>query len=132
MSTTAGCVDVVIVGAGLLDVQPMEQIIRLRRTAIQTGLKQEVGARHITSFVAIVKHEGKLNEGMMPLMMTWKHPKYFLRIVPQGIRMFFKRKVPFPLMRAVEALEQHRDQEVAVVRNQLLSEMRAACRQAAV
>jgi len=90
------------------DVQPMEQIIRLRRTAIQTGLKLEIGARHITSFVAIVKHEGKLNEGMMPLMMTWKQPKYFLRIIPLGIRMFLKRKVPFPFNWPIPGIKQLR------------------------
>jgi succinate dehydrogenase / fumarate reductase iron-sulfur subunit len=90
------------------DVQPMEQIIRLRRAAIQTGLKDEIGARHITSFVKIVKHEGKLNEGMMPLMMTWTKPNYLLRIIPQGIRMFFKRKVPFPFGKSISGIKQLR------------------------
>jgi len=90
------------------DVKPMEQIIRLRRMALQTGLKQEIGARHITSFVEIVKREGKLNEGMMPLLMTWPQPKRLLRILPLGIRMFLKRKVPLPFKRPIPGIQQLR------------------------
>jgi succinate dehydrogenase / fumarate reductase iron-sulfur subunit len=90
------------------DVQPMEQIIRLRRMAIQAGLKQETGARHITAFTEIVKHEGKLNEAIMPLMMTWTQPKRFLRIIPLGLRMFLKGKVPFPFKRPIAGIKQLR------------------------
>ena len=49
------------------DVQPMEAIIRLRRSALQHGLTSTEGARHITGFVDLVRHEGRLNEALMPL-----------------------------------------------------------------
>jgi len=90
------------------DVKPMEQIIRLRRMAIQAGLKQEIGARHITAFTEIVKREGKLNEGLMPLLMTWTRPKRLLRIIPLGLRMFLKGKVPFPFKRPIFRIQQLR------------------------
>jgi succinate dehydrogenase / fumarate reductase iron-sulfur subunit len=80
------------------DVKPMEQIIKLRRASLEHGFAGTMGAAHITSFVEIVQKEGRLNEGLMPLKVVSKGGlRDFLRIVPLGIRMFLKGKVPFPL-----------------------------------
>ena len=49
------------------DVKPMEAIIRLRRGAIERGLTSSGGARHILGFVDLIRHEGRLNEALMPL-----------------------------------------------------------------
>lgn len=79
------------------DVQPMEAIIRLRRSSLEAGLTQTMGSRHITSFVDIIRKEGRLNEALMPAKVIGFRLKDFLRILPLGIRMFLKGKVPFPL-----------------------------------
>ncbi len=76
------------------DVQPMEQIIRLRRRSIEKGLTDSVGAKHITKFVKIVGEEGRLNEVRLPIMMTWGSLRKMLRIIPLGIRMFLHGKAP--------------------------------------
>jgi len=78
------------------DVQPMEQIIRLRRMSLTTGLSQSVPARHITEFIKVVKEEGRLNEVRLPILMTWGHWGKMLRIFPLGLKMLFHGKVPFP------------------------------------
>lgn len=80
------------------DVNPMEAIVRLRRTSIEKGLVHTMGSSHITSFVEIVKKEGRLNEALMPLMVVRKGGfRNILRIIPLGIRMFLKGKAPFPI-----------------------------------
>jgi succinate dehydrogenase / fumarate reductase iron-sulfur subunit len=76
------------------DVKPMEAIIRLRREALSAGLTDHPGATHITAFMDIVKHEGRLNEARMPLAMVWPNPLRMLAILPLGLRMFRKGKVP--------------------------------------
>jgi len=80
------------------DVNPMEAIVRLRRTSIEKGLVNTMGSSHITSFVEIIKKEGRLNEALMPFMVVRKGGlKNILRIIPLGIRMFLKGKAPFPI-----------------------------------
>ncbi len=89
------------------DVQPMEQIVRLRRMSLAAALTQSVAARHITQFVKIVAHEGRLNEARLPLQMTWRTPRLLLRMIPLGLRMLLHGKVPFPFKsphRMVQAL----------------------------
>ncbi len=76
----------------------MEAIVRLRRESIEQGLTHTMGSSHITSFSEIIKKEGRLNEALMPLMVVRKGGfKDLLRIIPLGIRMFLKGKVPFPI-----------------------------------
>lgn len=76
------------------DVQPMEQIIRLRRRSIEKGFDDSVGARHITKFSKIVAEEGRLNEARLPILMTWGSLKKMLRIIPLGIKMLLHGKAP--------------------------------------
>jgi len=78
------------------DVQPMEAIVRLRRAAITDGLTDTIGARHVTGFADIVRHEGRLNEGRLPLQMLWRHPAALLAQLPLAVRMFIRGKVPLP------------------------------------
>ena len=77
------------------DVQPMEQIVRLRRAAIAEGLTDTIGASHITSFVDVVRDEGRLNEGRLPLQMLWRHPIELMTTLPLAVKMFVRGKVPF-------------------------------------
>jgi succinate dehydrogenase / fumarate reductase iron-sulfur subunit len=92
------------------DVKPMEAIILLRRASIQSGLPQTLGSRHITSFVDIIRQEGRLNEGLMPMKVIGTRLKDLLRILPLGVRMFLKGKVPFPfkLKPAIPGIKQVR------------------------
>jgi succinate dehydrogenase / fumarate reductase iron-sulfur subunit len=78
------------------EVAPMEQIVRLRRLSIASGLTDTIGARHITQFTEVVGEEGRLNETKLPIRMTWGKMRAMLRIVPAGLKMFWHGKVPFP------------------------------------
>ena len=90
------------------DVRPMEAIVRLRRAAIDAGLTSTGGARHITGFTDIVRHEGRLNEARMPLKIVGFDLKRLLHILPLGIKMFLKGKVPNPLTPAIAGIGQIR------------------------
>ncbi|MBA3753362.1 MAG: succinate dehydrogenase iron-sulfur subunit [Nitrospira sp.] len=90
------------------DVQPMEAIIRLRRSALQHGLTSTEGARHITGFVDLVRHEGRLNEALMPLKVVGMDIGRLLRVLPLGIRMWLKGKVPSPFGKTIPGIEQIR------------------------
>jgi succinate dehydrogenase / fumarate reductase iron-sulfur subunit len=78
------------------DVQPMEAIVRLRRAAIAGGMTDSIGARHVTSFVDVVRDEGRLNEGRLPLQMLWHHPASLLAQLPLAVKMFVRGKTPLP------------------------------------
>lgn len=90
------------------DVQPMEAIIRLRRAAIEAGLTQSGGARHITGFMALIRRGGRLNEALMPLLVVGPHLRRLLRVAPLGIRMLLHGKVPSPLAPPISGIAQVR------------------------
>lgn len=87
------------------DVKPMEQIIKMRRASILEGITWTKGSRHITGFLDIVRREGRLNEALMPLKLTGKDLAGILRIIPLGIRMLIKGKVPSPFKRGIEGIK---------------------------
>ncbi len=78
------------------DVAPMEQIIRLRRKSIESGLGNSIGARHITQFVSIVGENGHLNESRLPLMMLLGNISKLIQMIPLSVKMFFRGKAPMP------------------------------------
>jgi succinate dehydrogenase / fumarate reductase, iron-sulfur subunit len=86
------------------DVKPMEAIVRLRRAAIAAGLTSTGGARHITGFTDIVRHEGRLNEARMPLKIIGFNLRELLRVLPLGLKMLLKGKVPNPLAPAIPGI----------------------------
>ena len=90
------------------DVQPMEAIVRLRRSALQHGLTETEGARHITGFVDLVRHEGRLNEALMPLKVLGMDLRRLISVLPLGIRMWLKGKVPSPFGQTIPGIEQVR------------------------
>jgi succinate dehydrogenase / fumarate reductase iron-sulfur subunit len=90
------------------DVRPMEAIIRLRRSALQHGLNSTEGARHITGFVDLVGQEGRLNEALMPLKVVGTSVRRLLHVLPLGIRMWLKGKVPSPFGQRIPGIEQVR------------------------
>lgn len=87
------------------DVKPMEAIVRLRRAAIQRGLTTTGGARHITGFADLIERQGRLNEAIMPLKVVGFDWKRLLNVIPLGIKMLLKGKVPNPLGHSIQGIE---------------------------
>jgi succinate dehydrogenase / fumarate reductase iron-sulfur subunit len=90
------------------DVKPMEAIIRLRRTALQSGFSRTGGARHVSGFMQIVEREGRLNEAVMPLKVVGGSLRGLLSVLPLGFRMWLKGKVPNPLGHPISGIGQIR------------------------
>lgn len=90
------------------DVRPMEAIIRLRRSAIATGLTLAEGARHITGFVELIERHGRLNEALMPLKIVGRNLKRLLSVLSLGFAMLRKGKVPSPFAPAIPGIAQIR------------------------
>ena len=90
------------------DVQPMEAIIRLRRTAIEAGHIETGGARHVVGFRDLIARFGRLNEALMPLKVIGPNVRRFLHVLPLGLRMLFKGKVPNPLHSPMDGPERVR------------------------
>lgn len=82
------------------DVSPMEQIVRLRRESIASGLSSTIGARHITQFVKVVGQEGRLNESRLPLLILMGNFRKLLKTIPLAIKMFIRGKAPNPFGQA--------------------------------
>ncbi len=87
------------------DVKPMEAIIRLRRGTLHRALPSTGGARHIQGFVRLVEREGRLNEALMPLMVVGFEPRRLISVMPLGLRMWVRGKVPNPLGHALPGVE---------------------------
>lgn len=86
------------------DVKPMEAIIRLRRASLEQGMTQTGGARHILGFTDLVARHGRLNEAIMPLKVVGLAPRGLLHILPLGITMLLKGKMPNPFGHAFPGL----------------------------
>ncbi|MCZ6581515.1 MAG: succinate dehydrogenase/fumarate reductase iron-sulfur subunit [Nitrospirae bacterium] len=86
------------------DVKPMDAIIRLRRAAIERGLTDSGGARHIIGFSDLIRREGRLNEALMPLKVVGFHPRGLMKVLALGFRMLLKGKVPNPLGHSLPGL----------------------------
>ena len=90
------------------DVQPMEAIIRLRRAAIERGLTNTGGARHVIGFRDLIAKYGRLNEALMPLKVIGVNFRHLLSVLPLGLRMLVKGKVPSPLHPGIQGVERIR------------------------
>lgn len=88
------------------DVKPMEAIIRLRRASLEHGLTDTGGARHILGFTELVEQQGRLNEAIMPLRVVGFAPRRLLHVLPLGLKMLLKGKIPNPFGQAVPWLDQ--------------------------
>jgi succinate dehydrogenase / fumarate reductase iron-sulfur subunit len=90
------------------DVKPMDAIVRLRRAALERGMTSSGGARHIQGFVELVSHEGRLNEAVMPVKVIGLDLKRLLHVLPLGVKMWLKGKVPNPLAGPIPGISQVR------------------------
>ena len=84
----------------------MEAIIRLRRASLERRLTNTGGARHVLGFTELIEQQGRLNEAIMPLKVVGMAPQSILRILPLGVKMFLKGKIPNPLGHALPGLAQ--------------------------
>jgi succinate dehydrogenase / fumarate reductase iron-sulfur subunit len=66
------------------------------------------GARHIQGFVELVAQEGRLNEAVMPLKVIGLDVKRLIHVIPLGVKMWLKGKVPNPLARPIPGISQIR------------------------
>ena len=98
------------------DVQPMEAIIRLRRAALNADLTSTGGARHITGFTELVQQHGRLNEALMPLKIIGFDLPRFFQVLPLGLAMLRKGKVPNPFASAIPGIARVRSIFAAVKR----------------
>ena len=99
------------------DVKPMEAIIRLRHAALDAGLTATGGARHITGFTELIRQHGRLNEALMPLKILGFNLPRLLQVLPLGLAMLRKGKVPNPLAPAIPGIAQIRAMFAAVSHN---------------
>lgn len=75
--------------------EPFYRIKELMAVGLQEGVTNNVGARHALSFVKSVKHSGRLNENKIPVeSMGYFNIKGLLDLVPIGLRMLLKMKIP--------------------------------------
>ena len=75
--------------------EPFYRIKELMAVGLDEGVTNNVGARHALSFVKSVKHSGRLNENKIPVeSMGYFNIKGLLDLVPIGLRMLLKMKIP--------------------------------------
>jgi succinate dehydrogenase / fumarate reductase iron-sulfur subunit len=75
------------------DVEPMERIMDMRVMAIESGLTDSIGARHVEGFSNSVKHSGLLDEFALARK-TFGFPKWGFELAPFGIRRLLRRRLP--------------------------------------
>ncbi len=98
------------------DVKPMEAIIRLRRWALDAGLTATGGARHIAGFTELIGRHGRLNETLMPLKIVGFNLPRLFHVLPLGLAMLRKGKVPNPFASALPGMAAVRSIFAAVTR----------------
>ena len=84
-------------------VRPLDQIVRIREKAIKAGITDNKGVRHAMAFKSDIKSHGKLNETTMPLKTVGVLRS--LGMIPMALRMQMKGKVPFPLLKDIDGIE---------------------------
>lgn len=85
------------------DVRPLDQIVKIREEAVKAGITDNKGVRHIMAFKWDIKSHGKLNETTMPLKTVGVLRSFGM--IPMALRMQMKGKVPFPILRDIEGIE---------------------------
>lgn len=76
-------------------VAPLEQILKLRRLAVDAGFTNNPGTRHADAFAESVKDSGKLNElTLLPKSIGFFNVIGQLKSLPTAIRMVRAGKLP--------------------------------------
>ena len=86
--------------------EPFYRIKEIMATALEKRIHNNNGARHALSFTKSVKNSGRLNENQLPLeSMGFFNIRGLLELIPVGIRMLLKGKVPPIIHRSIKESE---------------------------
>ena len=74
--------------------------------ALEQGIHDNNGARHALSFTKSIKNSGRLNENQLPVESVGLfNIKGLLSLIPVGLRMFLKGKVPPIIHKSIDEVE---------------------------
>jgi succinate dehydrogenase / fumarate reductase iron-sulfur subunit len=83
-------------------VAPLEQILKLRRMAVEAGFTNNPGTRHADAFASSVKESGRLNElSLLPKSIGLFNVREQLKALPAAINMARAGKLPPLIHRAI-------------------------------
>ncbi|PIQ96576.1 MAG: succinate dehydrogenase [Nitrospinae bacterium CG11_big_fil_rev_8_21_14_0_20_56_8] len=86
--------------------RPFDRIKEIMTVALEHGVTNNNGARHALSFAKSVKHSGRLNENTLPVeSMGYFNVKGILELVPVGLRMLLKRKIPPIIHKSIDQVD---------------------------
>jgi len=86
--------------------RPFDRIKEIMTVALKEGVHNNNGARHALSFTKSVKHSGRLNENQIPVeSMGYFNIKGLMGLIPIGLRMLLKRKIPPIIHRSIEDID---------------------------
>jgi len=87
-------------------VAPLEQILKLRRMAVDAGFTNNPGTRHADAFADSVKHSGRLNElTLLPKSIGFLNIIEQLKSLPAAINMARAGKLPPLIHRAIPGVQ---------------------------
>lgn len=86
--------------------QPFYRIKEVMSVALEQGVTNNNGARHALSFVRSVKRSGRLDENRIPVESVGIfNIKGLFELLPVGLRMLLKRKVPPIIHKSIDDLD---------------------------
>lgn len=86
--------------------RPFDRIKEIMAVALEQGVHNNNGARHALSFTKSIKHSGRLNENQLPVeSVGFFNIKGLLGLIPVGLRMFLKGKVPPIIHKSIDGVE---------------------------
>ena len=87
-------------------VEPFYRIKEIMAVALEQGVHNNNGARHALSFSKSIKSSGRLNENMIPVeSMGYFNFKGLIDLIPIGLRMLLKLKIPPIIHKSIEDVE---------------------------
>jgi len=90
-------------------VAPMDQILKLRKMAMDDGLTDNPGARHHIGFEKSIEKSGWLDEVKLPVVSIGLDVLEQLRMVPLGLRLLVKGKMPHIRHAPIEKISEVQD-----------------------
>jgi succinate dehydrogenase / fumarate reductase iron-sulfur subunit len=86
-------------------VAPLEQILKLRRLAVDAGYTNNPGTRHAEAFASSVKHSGRLNElTLFPKSIGLFNIAEQLKALPSALAMVRAGKLPPLIHRTIPGI----------------------------
>ena len=90
-------------------VAPLEQILKLRKSAVEAGFTDNPGTRHADAFAASVKHSGRLNElTLLPKSVGLFNFIGQLQVLPSAFNMIRVGKLPPIIHKAIPGVNRIR------------------------